>query len=103
MDAGDEILTFYSDNASFENFITQMKGVNLGDPIPNSIKYHVELVRYGIRRSMPYMYDLFTFYRLLGMCTEGKNAETELKCANCLSLEEIVRTVVHPDCLYEVE
>ena len=49
-----------------------------------SIAYHIHLVR------------------LLATCTEGKNANTEIKCHSLLSLDDILRIVVHPDCLSEV-
>lgn len=52
---------------------------------PNSLlNYHIELVR------------------LLAMCTEGKNAGTELKCHQLITLDDLVEIVTHPDCVTEV-
>lgn len=50
----------------------------------SSIAYHIHLVK------------------LLATCTEGKNANTEIKCHSLLSLDDILRVVIHPDCMAEV-
>ena len=55
---------------------------NLSEKSP--IAYHIHLVR------------------LLATCTEGKNANTEIKCHSLLSLDDILRVVTHPDCMPEV-
>ena len=39
---------------------------------------------------------------LLTMCTEGKNVATEIKCHSMLPLDEIVRAIIHTDCIPEV-
>lgn len=52
---------------------------------PNSLlNYHLQLVH------------------LLAMCTEGKNASTEIKCHSLIGLDDIVLIVTHPDCTSEV-
>ena len=52
---------------------------------PNSLlNYHIQLVH------------------LLAMCTEGKNASTEIKCHSLIGLDDIVSIVTHPDCISEV-
>lgn len=52
---------------------------------PNSIlNYHVQLVH------------------LMAMCTEGKNASTEIKCHSLIGLDDLVVIVTHPDCIAEV-
>lgn len=55
---------------------------NLSESGP--IAYHIHLVK------------------LLATCTEGKNANTEIKCHSLLSLDDILRVVTHPDCMSEV-
>jgi inositol 1,4,5-triphosphate receptor type 1 len=48
------------------------------------LNYHIQLVH------------------LLAMCTEGKNASTEIKCHSLIGLDDIVLIVTHPDCIPEV-
>jgi hypothetical protein len=53
---------------------------------PNSLlNYHIQLVH------------------LLAMCTEGKNASTEIKCHSLIGLDDLVLIVTHPDCIPEVK
>ena len=40
--------------------------------------------------------------QLLAYCTEGKNVYTEIKCHSLLPLDDIVKVVIHPDCIPEV-
>ena len=40
--------------------------------------------------------------RLLTLCTEGKNVNTEMKCHSLLPLDEIVRIVTDSECIPEV-
>lgn len=51
--------------------------------------------------SSPLSYHIH-LVKLLASCTEGKNANTEIKCHSLLSLDDIVRVVTHPDCIPEV-
>ena len=39
---------------------------------------------------------------LLSVCTEGKNVTTEIKCHSLLPMDEVVRVLVHKDCLPQV-
>ena len=48
------------------------------------LNYHIQLVQ------------------LLAMCTEGKNASTEIKCHSLIGLDDLVVIVTHPDCIPEV-
>ena len=48
------------------------------------LNYHIQLVH------------------LLAMCTEGKNASTEIKCHSLIGLDDIVLIVTHPDSIPEV-
>lgn len=85
INAGEEVLVFYNDKTSFNQFVSMMqkqKG-NLSDDSP--LKYHVELVK------------------LLACCTMGKNLYTEIKCNNLLSLDDIVAIICHPACIPEVK
>jgi hypothetical protein len=36
------------------------------------------------------------------MCTEGKNASTEIKCHSLIGLDDLALIVTHPDCIPEV-
>ncbi|KJH49238.1 RIH domain protein [Dictyocaulus viviparus] len=42
-------------------------------------------------------------FRLLAMCTRGKNGSIELKCASEIPMDHIVRVVTSPFCLIEVK
>ncbi|KAK9889429.1 hypothetical protein WA026_004699 [Henosepilachna vigintioctopunctata] len=85
VNAGEDVLVFYNDKASFNHFIEMMQSgrhcMDEGSPL----KYHVELVK------------------LLACCTMGKNVYTEIKCHSLLPLDDIVAVVVHPDCIPEVK
>ena len=39
---------------------------------------------------------------LLSVCTEGRNVTTEIKCHSLLPMDEVVRVLVHPDCIPQV-
>ena len=41
--------------------------------------------------------------KVLTICTEGKNVNTEIRCHSLLPLDEIVRIVAHQDCIPEVD
>uniref|UniRef100_F6YKU7 Inositol 1,4,5-trisphosphate receptor n=1 Tax=Ciona intestinalis TaxID=7719 RepID=F6YKU7_CIOIN len=83
--AGEEVLLFYNDRASFTTFIKLMEEhEDEQSPLP----YHIELVQLlG-----------FTAY-----CTEGKNVYTEIKCHSLLPLDDIVQVVTHESCIPEVK
>ncbi|KAK7083804.1 Inositol 1,4,5-trisphosphate receptor type 1, partial [Halocaridina rubra] len=84
--AGEDVLVFYNERASFNTFIDMMKAdrnrMDFDDSSP--LRYHIELVK------------------LLACCTEGKNASTEIKCHSLLPLDDIVVMVEHKDCIPEV-
>nr|XP_027212094.1 inositol 1,4,5-trisphosphate receptor-like [Penaeus vannamei] len=85
--AGEDVLVFYNERASFNMFIEMMKADrNRMDYDESSqLRYHIELVK------------------LLACCTEGKNASTEIKCHSLLPLDDIVAMVEHKDCIPEVK
>ena len=87
--AGEDVLLFYNDKASFKKFIEMMR-TSQGSSSQGQIEknqacqYHINLVE------------------LLACCTEGKNVYTEIKCNSLLPLDDIVRVVTNEDCLPEV-
>ncbi|XP_042229627.1 inositol 1,4,5-trisphosphate receptor-like isoform X17 [Homarus americanus] len=85
--AGEDVLVFYNERASFNMFIEMMKAdrnrMDYDECSP--LRYHIELVK------------------LLACCTEGKNASTEIKCHSLLPLDDIVAMVEHADCIPEVK
>ncbi|XP_071518112.1 inositol 1,4,5-trisphosphate receptor [Panulirus ornatus] len=87
VNAGEDVLVFYNERASFNMFIEMMKAdrnrMDFDDSSP--LRYHIELVK------------------LLACCTEGKNASTEIKCHSLLPLDDIVAMVEHKDCIPEVK
>ncbi|KAG5666903.1 hypothetical protein PVAND_014910 [Polypedilum vanderplanki] len=86
VNAGEDVLIFYNDKASFNNFMEMMRSYKRGELEDKSaLNYHIELVR------------------LLACCTMGKNVYTEIKCNSLLALEDIVSIVSHPDCIPEVK
>ena len=81
--ASDEVLLMYNDQA-YSKLVELMKNER-GTGSPNSnLLYHLNLLR------------------LLTLCTEGKNVNTEMKCHSLLPLDEIVRIVTDSDCIPEV-
>ncbi|XP_045481251.1 inositol 1,4,5-trisphosphate receptor isoform X2 [Harmonia axyridis] len=85
VNAGEDVLIFYNDKASFSHFIEMMRSERHCMDEGSSLKYHVELVK------------------LLACCTMGKNVYTEIKCHSLLPLDDIVSIVVHPYCIPEVK
>lgn len=86
VNAGEDVLIFYNDKASYNNFMDMMRSYSNGTlEGSNAMKYHIELVK------------------LLGCCTMGKNVYTEIKCNSLLALDDIVSIVCHPDCIAEVK
>eukprot|EP00057_Strongylocentrotus_purpuratus_P027949 XP_011682423.1 PREDICTED: inositol 1,4,5-trisphosphate receptor [Strongylocentrotus purpuratus] len=83
--AGEDVLLFYNDKASFNSFINMMRmeRERIDDSSPS--QYHIHLVQ------------------LLACCTEGKNVYTEIKCHSLLPLDDIVRVVTDIDCVPEVK
>lgn len=86
VNAGEDVLIFYNDKASFNNFMEMMRNYRKGTlEGTNAMKYHIELVK------------------LLGCCTMGKNVFTEIKCNSLLALDDIVTIVCHPECIPQVK
>ncbi|XP_030748640.1 inositol 1,4,5-trisphosphate receptor isoform X3 [Sitophilus oryzae] len=85
INAGEDVLVFYNDKASFNHFIEMMRSERHCMDEGSPLKYHVELVK------------------LLACCTMGKNVYTEIKCHSLLPLDDIVAMVTHPDCIPEVK
>jgi inositol 1,4,5-triphosphate receptor type 1 len=85
VNAGEDVLIFYNDKASFNIFMEMMRNHSKGSSDVAAMKYHIELVK------------------LLGCCTMGKNVYTEIKCNSLLALDDIVSIVCHPDCIPEVK
>ncbi|KAK9299761.1 hypothetical protein QLX08_007324 [Tetragonisca angustula] len=83
--AGEDVLVFYNDRASFNHFVEMMRSERHRMDESSPLKYHVELVK------------------LLACCTMGKNVNTEIKCHSLLPLDDIVVMVSHPDCIPEVK
>ncbi|XP_037951904.1 inositol 1,4,5-trisphosphate receptor [Teleopsis dalmanni] len=85
INAGEDVLVFYNDKTSFNQFVVMMQ--NYPTPLPDDspLRYHVELVK------------------LLACCTMGKNVYTEIKCNNLLSLDDIVTIICNPGCISEVK
>nr|Q8WSR4.1 RecName: Full=Inositol 1,4,5-trisphosphate receptor; Short=ApIP3R [Patiria pectinifera]BAB84088.1 inositol 1,4,5-trisphosphate receptor [Patiria pectinifera] len=86
VNAGEDVLLFYNDKASFQMFINMMR---------------TERERMDASSPSQYRHQPWT---LLGLaCTEGKNVYTEIKCHSLLPLDDIVRVATHEDCLPEVK
>ncbi|XP_052892745.1 inositol 1,4,5-trisphosphate receptor [Anopheles moucheti] len=86
VNAGEEVLVFYNDKASFNYFVELMRSYSAGTLVDSSpLMYHIELVK------------------LLACCTMGKNVYTEIKCNSLLALDDIVAMISHPDCIPEVK
>eukprot|EP00118_Oscarella_pearsei_P014018 m.117174 g.117174 ORF g.117174 m.117174 type:complete len:2678 (+) comp37607_c0_seq1:123-8156(+) len=83
VNAGDEVLIFYSDAKGFERFLELMHNdCGIDD---SELDYHINLVK------------------LLALCTEGKNVYTEIKCQSLLPLEDIVNIVRNERCVFPVK
>nr|XP_039253543.1 inositol 1,4,5-trisphosphate receptor type 1-like isoform X2 [Styela clava] len=88
--AGEEVLLFYNDDASFKDLVNLMNHYktynrHLVKDDCSPLLYHIELVQ------------------LLAYCTEGKNVYTEIKCHSLLPLDDIKQVVTHKDCIASVK
>ena len=83
--AGEDVLLFYNDKASFNIFVEMMRSPKHRRDEAGPLQYHINLVK------------------LLAKCTEGKNVFTEIRCHSLLSLDDILRVVTHPDAIPEVK
>jgi len=84
VNVGEEVLLFYNDRNSFQTLLELMQSERDRLDPASPLMYHINLVQ------------------LLGLCTEGKNVYTEIKCHSLLPLDDIVRVVTHSDCVPEV-
>ncbi|KAG8235388.1 hypothetical protein J437_LFUL009247, partial [Ladona fulva] len=75
VNAGEDVLVFYNDKASFNHFVEMMRSERHRMDESSALRYHVELVK------------------LLACCTMGKNVYTEIKCHSLLPLDDIVAMV----------
>ena len=82
--AGEDVLVFYNDKASFNYMINMMRQERNRMDDGSALRYHIELVK------------------LLACCTMGKNVFTEIKCHSLLPLDDIVNMVCHQDTIPEV-
>uniref|UniRef100_A0A8C5P7S0 Inositol 1,4,5-trisphosphate receptor n=1 Tax=Leptobrachium leishanense TaxID=445787 RepID=A0A8C5P7S0_9ANUR len=83
--AGDDVVVFYNDKASFILMLDMMAAAHEGMEEDSPLIYHITLVD------------------LLAACAEGKNVYTEIKCTSLLPLEDVVRVVTHENCITEVK
>ncbi|XP_023812775.1 inositol 1,4,5-trisphosphate receptor type 3 isoform X2 [Oryzias latipes] len=83
--AGDDVVVFYNDKASFKVMLDLMAESREGVSENSPLRYHISLVE------------------LLAACAEGKNVYTEIKCTSLLPLEDVVKVVTHVDCITEVK
>ncbi|CAF5212177.1 unnamed protein product, partial [Rotaria magnacalcarata] len=82
--SSDEVLMFY-EKGNLSDLAERMQSENERSDSNSLLNYHIQLVH------------------LLAMCTEGKNASTEIKCHSLIGLDDIVLIVTHPDCSPEVK
>ncbi|CAF1314468.1 unnamed protein product [Adineta steineri] len=80
----DEVLMFY-DKGNLSELVARMQSDVERTDTNSLLNYHIQLVH------------------LLAMCTEGKNAATEIKCHSLIGLDDLVLIVTHPDCIPEVK
>ena len=74
---------FY-EKGNLSDLVERMQSEHERSDSNSLLNYHIQLVH------------------LLAMCTEGKNASTEIKCHSLIGLDDIVLIVTHPDCIPEV-
>lgn len=77
------MLVFY-EKGNLSDLVERMNSKNERNDSNSLLNYHIQLVQ------------------LLAMCTEGKNASTEIKCHSLIGLDDLVVIVTHPDCIPEV-
>ncbi|CAF0857142.1 unnamed protein product [Adineta ricciae] len=82
--SSDEVLMFY-EKGNLADLVERMQSEHERTDPNSLLNYHIQLVH------------------LLAMCTEGKNASTEIKCHSLIGLDDIVLIVTHPDSIPEVK
>ena len=102
--AGEDVLVFYNDKASFNHFIEMMRSernrMDDSSPLRSLQQCYTILASFIIKRNL-YRYHI-ELVRLLACCTMGKNVFTEIKCHSLLPLDDIVNMVTHRDTIPEV-
>ncbi len=83
MVSSDEVLMFY-EKGNLPDLVERMQSEHERLDSNSLLNYHIQLVH------------------LLAMCTEGKNASTEIKCHSLIGLDDIVLIVTQSDCIPEV-
>ncbi|CAO1407028.1 unnamed protein product [Diamesa hyperborea] len=96
VNAGEDVLVFYNDKASFTTFVEMMRA-HLEASKDNSQDFKVPLID-----TSPLLYHI-ELVKLLACCTMGKNVYTEIKCNSLLALDDMVTVICHPDCVPEVK
>ncbi len=81
--SSDEVLMFY-EKGNLSDLAERMQSENERSDPNSLLNYHIQLVH------------------LLAMCTEGKNASTEIKCHSLIGLDDLVLIITHPNCIPEV-
>jgi len=81
--SSDEVLMFY-EKGNLPDLVERMQSEHERLDSNSLLNYHIQLVH------------------LLAMCTEGKNASTEIKCHSLIGLDDIVLIVTQSDCIPEV-
>ncbi|CAK9290328.1 unnamed protein product [Gordionus sp. m RMFG-2023] len=106
---GEDVLVFYNDDQSFKTLVSMMKRysassqVELGETNDLHWNQAKKCITTPVDKSLePLVYHI-SLVHLLAICTEGKNAFTEIKCHSLLTLDDIIKIVLHPDCLIEVK
>ncbi|CAF1295313.1 unnamed protein product [Adineta steineri] len=82
--SSDEVLMFY-EKGNLADLVERMQSEDERSDPNSLLNYHIQLVH------------------LLAMCTEGKNASTEIKCHSLIGLDDLCLIVTHPDCSPEVK
>ncbi|GAB6029930.1 hypothetical protein CHUAL_005626 [Chamberlinius hualienensis] len=83
--AVEDVLVLYNDEQSFKTLLEMMQMERYRLDENSHLAYHINLVK------------------LLGLCTEGKNVDTEIKCHSLLPLDAIEKIVSHRDSIPEVK
>ena len=83
MVTSNEVLMFY-EKGNLSDLVDRMRSERERLELNSLLNYHIQLVH------------------LLAMCTEGKNAATEIKCHSLIGLDDLVSIVTHKDCIPEV-
>uniref|UniRef100_H2YYU6 Inositol 1,4,5-trisphosphate receptor n=1 Tax=Ciona savignyi TaxID=51511 RepID=H2YYU6_CIOSA len=98
--AGEEVLLFYNDRASFTTFIKLMEDYARDCALQSQLQQTPDLD--AEQSPLLYHIELCSTARF-HTATEGKNVYTEIKCHSLLPLDDIVQVVTHESCIPEVK